>query len=367
MKGIHRFGLRFALVVAFVALAGGCSVWVLGVVQSFGSQSGPKISTIAGNGTAGYSGDNVLATSTELNQPYGVAIDSSGNLFIADSKNNRVRMVAPSGNITTIASGLNGPVGVAVDSSTGYIYFSDTSNFVVRKYDPSIPSVTIFAGNVGAPGIIGDGGPALSANLDYPYGLAVGSGYLYIAQMGFSSVVRKVDLLTNTISRVAGTGSPGFTGDGGAAISANLNYPQGVAVDSSGNLYIADSSNYVIRKVTPGGTISTIVGTGINGNSGDGGPAIAAQINWPNGVTVDAGGNLYISGGDNTVRKVDVSTKLISTVAGNVHLAAGYGGDGNVATAATLNAPWGLAFDLFGNLLIGDRVNNRIRKVALGQ
>ena len=138
-------------------------------------------------------------------------------------------------------------------------------------------------------------------------------------------------------------------------------------MDSSGNLYIADSSNYVIRKVDHATqNISTIAGTGISGYSGDGGPATAAQINWPNGVTIDSAGNLYITEGDNIVRKVDTSG-IISTVAGNVHLVGGYGGDGNVATAATLNAPWGLAFDALGNLLIGDRVNNRIRKVGIGQ
>ncbi|MGA2477200.1 MAG: hypothetical protein ABSG63_00435 [Spirochaetia bacterium] len=362
MKGTTRFCVHVAALAALLAFASGCSNWVLGVVQSFGSPNGPRISTVAGDGTGGYGGDGGPATAAEISQPYGVAADSAGNFYIADSRNNRIRKVDASGNITWIATGLNGPTGIAVDPSTGNIYFSDTNSFVVRKISGA--SVSAFAGN-GSQGNTGDGFAALSATLDYPYGVAVNSGKLYIAQMGFSSVIRVVDLTSNVITTFAGNKHPGFSGDGGPATSASLNYPQGVALDSSGNLYIADSSNYVIRKVT-GGTISTIAGTGISGYSGDGGPATAAQINWPNGVTVDSAGNLYITEGDNIVRKVDTSGN-ISTVAGNVHLVGGYGGDGNVATAATLYNPWGLAFDSFGNLLIGDRLNNRIRKVGMGQ
>ena len=142
-----RFGVRIVAVAAFVAFAGGCSNWLLGVVQSLGSPNGPKISTIVGNGTPGYSGDNGPATSAELNQPYGIATDSSGNLYIADSRNNRVRMVDTSGNITTVASsGLNAPLGIAVDPS-GDIYFSDTSNFVIRKINHK-EAVTVFAGTI---------------------------------------------------------------------------------------------------------------------------------------------------------------------------------------------------------------------------
>jgi sugar lactone lactonase YvrE len=374
MKGIRRTCFAIVAVIAMLAFAGGCSNWVLGVVQSFGSPNGPKISTVAGNGTAGYMGDSGPATAAELSQPYGVAVDSLGNLYIADSRNNLIRMVNASGTITNIPAvpGLNAPLGIAVDPSSGDIYFSDTSNFVVRRINHSTHVVTIVAGMINSPGYTGDGGPPTSAKLDYPYGVAVdSSGNVYIAQMSNYSVVRKVNAAGTIISTVAGkiiaNGSPGFTGDGGPATSANLNYPQGVAVDSVGNLYIADSSNYVIRKVDYATqNISTIAGTGISGYSGDGGPATAAQINWPNGLAVDSTGNLYITEGDNIVRKVDTSGN-ISTVAGNVHLVGGYGGDGNVATAATLYNPWGLAFDSFGNLLIGDRLNNRIRKVGMGQ
>jgi len=363
MKSSLQSGLRFAAVVAFLAFAGGCSNWVLGVVQSFGSPNGAKISTIVGNGTAGYTGDNGPAGSAEINQPYGIAADSSGNLYIADNRNNVVRMVDKSANITTVATGLNGPVGVAVNAS-GDVYIADTSNWVVLKIDHATRSVSTVAGN-GNQGSSGNGGPATSAQLDYPYGIAVdSSGNLYIAQLSINSVVRKVDT-SGIITTVAGKGTPGYSGDGGLATNASLNYPQAVAVDSSGNLYIADSSNYLIRKVAPNGIISTVAGTGINGHSGDGGPATAAEVNFPEAVTVDPAGNLYISEGDNIVRKVDTSGN-ISTVAGNVHLAGGYGGDGNVATAATLFGPWGLAFDPSGNLLIADRLNHRIRKVGFG-
>jgi trimeric autotransporter adhesin len=352
MNGAMKTCARAAVVASLLACTCGCSNWVLDVVKSFGSPNGPRISTIAGNGAGGYAGDGGPATAASISQPYGVAADSSGNIYIADSHNNRIRRVDASGTITTVATGLNGPVGIAVDPSTGDVYFSDTSAFVIRK------NGAVFAGTLNARGFDG-------THLDYPYGVAVHpSGDVYFAQMAFSSVIRKVS--GGVITTVAGNGSPGYSGDGGPATSASLNYPEGVAVDSAGNLYIADSSNYVIRKVTPGGTISTIAGTGISGYSGDGGPATAAQINFPSSVAVDSSGNLYITEGDNVVRKVDTSG-IISTVAGNIHLAGGYGGDGNVATAATLNAPWGLAFDTLGNLLIGDRLNNRIRKVALGR
>ena len=169
-----------------------------------------------------------------------------------------------------------------------------------------------------------------------------------------------------TVTQIAGiTAVAGYSGDNGLATLAHLNYPTAVAVDASGNVYIADGLNFLIRRIDHTTQyITTVAGNGINGDSGDGGPATAAEIEQPWGVAVDSSGNLYISEINSVVRKVDASTGIISTVAGNVHLGAGYGGDGNVATAAMLDEPWGLAIDNSGNLLIADFVNNRIRKVG---
>lgn len=371
---ILRLGLQLAAAVAFMASLEGCSNWVLGVVQSFGASSDAKISTIAGNGTGGYTGDGGPATSAELRQPYHVAVDSAGSMYIADTNNQIIRKVNTNGTITLVAgvpslaghandngpatsAQLSSPVGVAVDGS-GNIYISDSANYAIREV--SGPNITTIAGTLGVQG-------HSSAQLGYPYGItADASGNLWFADMD-NSVIWKVNSTHSGISIVAGTlNSAGYSGDGHAAISAQLNYPYDVAVDASGNIYIADSSNYVVRKVDTSGSIATVAGNGINGYTGDGGPATKAEIGQPYGVTVDTVGNLYISDSNNVVRKVDTSNN-ISTVAGNVHLGAGYGGDGNVATAAILDAPWGLAIDLSGNLLIADRINNRIRKVAFGK
>jgi sugar lactone lactonase YvrE len=359
----------------------------LGVVQSFGTSSGAKITTVVGNGTGGYNGDGIPATSAEISLPYGIALDSSGNLYIADNKNCLIRMVDTSGIIHTVAGNpalgpgysgdgsaataaqLNTPLAVAVDSSDN-IYIADAGNDVVRMVDPTGVIHTV-AGKQGSSSW--NDGTGLSAesatavDLGYPYSLAIDSSQnLYIADM-YNSLVWK--LTSGSIVTFAGSHllGPGNAGDGKPATDAELNYPQGVAFDSSGNLYIADTSNCVIRKVNTSGVISTVAGNGISGYTGDGGPALAAQINYPSDVTVDSAGNLYFSDGEeyNTVRKVDTSGN-INTVAGNVHMGGGYGGDGNTATAALLYGPWGLTLDLSGNLLIADRLNNRIRKVGFG-
>ena len=368
---IPRFSVLFVAAVTFMALTMGCSNWVLGVIQSFGTTGSPKISTVAGNGTGGYSGDGGPATSAELHQPYAVAVDSSNNLYIADGVNCVIRMVTPSGTITTVAgdytkagsysgdgasatsAGLYNPVGVAVDPS-GNIYISDSGNQIIREVTKTTGTIsTVASGSVGTP----------AANLSDPYGIAVNSGGdLFIADLGNSRILK---YSSGTVSMVAGyNNSAGYTGDGGAATSARLNAPDAVAVDSVGNIYIADGLNFVIRKVDLSGNISTVAGNGLNGYSGDGGPATAAEIEQPWGVAVDSSGNLYISEINSVVRKVDMLSGIISTVAGNVHLGSGYGGDGNVATAAMLDEPWGLAIDNSGNLLVADFVNNRIRKVG---
>ena len=350
------------------------------------------ITTVAGNGyvnpdngEGAYSGDGSAATNARLNYPYGVAVDASGNLFIADSNNGRIRKVNVNGIITTVAGGganypgnggaatnavLYAPTGVAVDAS-GNLFLADAINNLIRKVDVNGIITTVAGGgaNYGA-NYPGDGGAAIDARLNYPSGVAVdASGNLFIADTR-NSVIRKVDV-KGIITTVAGNGSQGYSGDGGAATNASLNGPTGVAVDASGNLFIADSNNYRIRKVNVNGIISTVAGNGVYAYSGDGGAATNASLNYPSGVAVDASGNLFIADkNNNRIRKVDVAG-LITTVAGNGGVMTNqfgqevgyFSGDGGAAINATLNAPEGVAVDASGNLFIADIYNQRIRKV----
>ena len=279
-----RHLLRLFAPIALLALTAGCyGGWIFGIVQSFGTQNGAKISTIAGNGTAGYSGDNGPATSAELNQPYDVAIDSSGNLYIADCNNSLIRTVNPSGSITTaVSTGLFNPQAIAVDGSI--LYIADTGDQVIKEVSTTggTPVTVAGTGNQGNSGStnLGVTGTALLVDLNYPSGLAVDSSHnLYIVDSQNSRVLKFVPGTPGTLSLVAGNagGVPGFSGDGSPAISAHLNFPTAVALDTSGNLYIADGLNFVIRMVNTLGTINTIVGNGVNGNSGDGGSAISPR------------------------------------------------------------------------------------------
>ena len=235
------------------------------------------------------------------------------------------------------------PTDIALDLA-GNIYIADNLNNVVRKVTAATGVISTVAGN-GTPGFMGDGGVATSAELHLPTGIALDSGgNLYIADQG-NEVIRKVAAATGVISTVAGNNTAGDAGDGGAAVSAELNFPNGVAVDSSGNLYIADEGNDVIRKVTAAtGKISTVAGSGAPGYSGDGAAAISAKLSLPTAVAVDSSGNLYIADGENSViRKVTAATGNISTLAGNGRT--GYIGDGGVATSAELYYPYGIAVD----------------------
>ena len=333
------------------------------------------ITTVAGNGTQGYSGDGGPAISAKLYGVSAVAVDGYGNLYIADTNNSVIRKVAAATRIITTVAGNNtvglsgdgGPasnaelgfaLGVAVDSSNN-LYIAD--NNVVRKVVTATGIVTTVAGN-GATGYSGDGGPAINATLNDLSSVAVdGSGNLYIADTQ-NNVIRKVTAATGIITTVAGNGSAGYAGDGGPAASAELNLPTGVALDSSGNLYIADLQNNVIRKVAAAtGIITTVAGNGTGGDSGDGGPATSATISAPSGVAVDSSGNLYITC-QTVVRKVVAATGIITTVAGGG--LAGYFGDGGPATKATLLAASGVAVDGSGNLYIADLRAVVIRKVA---
>ncbi|MFF1359993.1 RICIN domain-containing protein [Streptomyces sp. NPDC058297] len=338
-----------------------------------GEHSSSSIRTVAGTGDAGFNGDNEPAVSAQLNHPYGIAVGSTGALYVSDHNNHRVRKITTDGKISTVAgtgaagfSGdkgpavsaeLNGPREVAVDSA-GTLYIADAENHRIRKVTTDGKIST--AAGTGTAGFSGDDGLATAAALNYPYGIAVdNAGALYIADTE-NHRIRKVTT-DGKISTVAGAGSPGFAGDGGPAVSARLNGPYGVAVDSAGDLYIADAENHRVRKVTVDGKISTVAGTGTEGFGGDGGPAAAAQLDFPLGVVVDSAGTLYVSDHNNhRVRKVAADGQ-ISTAAGTGR--AGFGGDDGPATSAQLNYPFGLVVDCVGDLYIADYVNHRVRKV----
>ena len=285
------------------------------------------ITTFAGrDGGGAFPANGSRATSARLDAPHGVAVDAQGNVYVSDTNNGRVYRVTPGGTITTFAgtgqssfSGdggpatsarLYGPAGLAVDGQ-GNVYIADSYNQRVRKVSPS-GTITTFAGT-GKQGTSGNGGPATSAQLSYPSAVAADAqGNVYISGTS-ESRVRKVSR-AGTITAFAGKGAGVFSGDGGPATSAGLKQPTGVAADGQGNVYIADTANYRVRKVSPSGTITTFAGTGAGGFSGDGGPATSAHLFSPHGVAVDGKGNVYVADTANyRVRKVGASATATAT------------------------------------------------------
>jgi sugar lactone lactonase YvrE len=330
------------------------------------------ITTVAGSRRA-FSGDNGPADQATLNGPDAIVVDGRGTMYIADALNQRIRRVDPAGTITTLAgngvagisgdggpstaSQLSNPWGIAVDKS-GTVYFADSDNNRVRIIDAT-GRIATKVGD-GTAGFSGDGGPSASARVNAPAGLAVDAvGNVYIADAG-NNRIRKIDV-AGVITTVAGTGTAGSSGDGGQATLAQLNDPLGVAVDVAGNLYIADETNCRIRKVDVTGVITTIAGTGVAGFSGDGAQATRASINFPRAVAVDVVGNLYIADTRNLRVRIVGTDGVIATYAGNGQR--GFSGDGGLATQAFLKAPHGLAIDGGGSLLIADYGNNEIRRV----
>jgi sugar lactone lactonase YvrE len=338
--------------------------------------SNSAIATLAGNGSSGYTGDGGVATLATLDDPESVAIGPSVGIYIADTGNNCIRKVGANGMIATVAgtgeegylgdggaavaAKLSAPRGVAVDSS-GNVYIADTGNNCVREVSTS-GIITTLAGT-GEEGYIGDGGPATSAKLSAPRGVAVdSSGNIYVADTG-NHCIREIRV-SKIITTITGDGTPSYSGDGGAAIRAELCAPRGVAVGPAGRIYIADTGNNCIRIVDRRGNIATIAGNGVPLFMGERKAAISAYLNSPDGIAVDSSGNVFISDTLNQrVRRIGADG-IIETVVGTG--AQGEAGDGFPPASAELSYPCGIAVDTSGNVYIADSKNNRVRRAGQG-
>jgi len=349
------------------------------------------MTTIAGyDTTGGYSGDGGPATDAKLSFPSFICLDKASNLYFVDQGNNVIRKIdAVTGIINTIAgngtsvhagdngpatsAALNSPYGMCMDTS-GNIYISEVTGSTIRKVDATTGIITTIAGLNEMFGYSGDNGAATNAELNEPQGIRMdAAGNLYIAD-AMNNVIRKVTASTGIISTVAGnyalntsTDSSinvgGYTGDGGPATSAQLYTPCDICFDNSGNMYIADYSNHVVRMVNAiTGIVSTFAGNGINAYSGDGGQATAAEMMDPIAVNIDNEGNIYIGDQSCMIRKVDAASRIISTVAGTD--STGYTGSEGLATAVELNVPSGICMDINNNIYIADAGNNMIRKAT---
>ena len=332
------------------------------------------ITTVAGNGRFDQSAEDGPATAGTLIEPDGIAVDAARNLFIADLGSGRIRKVDSAARITTVAGGgkqdvgdngpgtfaaLRFPNGVGVDAARN-LFVADTQNHRVRKVSAATGVITTIAGN-GENEFSGDGGQAVSAGLSFPTAISVDTnGALFIADTA-NRRVRKVDARTQIITTIAGTGESGFSGDNGLAIAATLD-PHGIAVDAAGNIYIADADNHRIRRVdATTGIITSVAGNGGEGFLGDNGLATDANLFRPQAVALDARGNLFIAdSGNHRIRKVAAGSRIITTVAGG---GKSYPGDNGLAVNAVLGFPRGIAVDAAGNLFTTDSNNDRIRRV----
>ena len=327
------------------------------------------ISTIAGNGLKGYNGDDIIATTARLNYPEGVAVDGSGDIYIADHFNNRIRKVSSSTGIISTVAGTgdaqNNCISGEIDGvpattdpigSSLYVAADVTGNFYTSCYIDHVRKISSGSGIISTITDV----KAISVAID-------NEGNLYITGVldtTFFTRIYKRTASTGIISVIGGNDIQGYAGDGGEATAAEFNDPNGITIDAIGNVYVADQANNAIRKISVGtGIITTIAGNGSLGYSGDGYAATSAELNTPCGVAVDASGNVYIADGNNhVIRKVTVSTGIITTIAGNG--IPGYGGDGGLASASQLNQPSNVVVDESGNLYIADAGNNRIRKIT---
>jgi DNA-binding beta-propeller fold protein YncE len=337
------------------------------------------IRTAAGNGDQGYSGDGGPAAKATLNQPFDVAIGPDESVYFSDTFNHCIRRVdSKSGQISTVAGSgkkgysgdggpatdakLNEPYGVVLDKH-GNIFIVDRLNYCIRRVDAETGHIATIAGT-GKSGPSGDGGLAKDAMLSEPNGIALDPAErrLYIADVT-DQRVRVVNLESGRISTVAGTRVKEHSGDGGPALQASLFGPRAVHFDAQGSLYICEREGNCIRKVDwRTQVITTIAGTGKKGFSGDGGPAIKATFNGPKEIDIDMAGNIFVVDTENqAIRRIDAKTGLVTTVAGNGER--GGKGDGGPATSAQLDRPHGVAVDRDGKIYIGDTNNHRIRIV----
>lgn len=331
------------------------------------------ITTVAGTGSAGYSGDAGPATAADLNTPTALATQADGAILVADSGNHRVRRIDPAGVVTTVAgsgaAGFTGDDGPALQASLkspigvlalpdGAFLVADSGNHRIRRVSPSGVITTVAGTGISA--LAGDGGPAVAAALSSPTHLALdGTGGILVADTGNDRVRRIAP--DGSISTVAGS-SEGFAGDGGPAVSAKLSGPLGLAVAADGRIIIADSYNRRVRQVGVDGTITTVVGSGASGAGGDGGPATAAGLSDPTGVALSSGGWMLVSDFQaNRVRAVGIDG-TVSGIAGTGD--AGSAGDAGPALSAQLQGPAGLAVTGSGDLLIADAANHRVRRVS---
>ncbi|TAK62615.1 MAG: hypothetical protein EPO22_07345, partial [Dehalococcoidia bacterium] len=373
---------------SFTVRDGPIGIWQVSATGVPGATSVPSspyyvsqaISTVAGNGSVGRGGDGGPATAAPIGLPFDIANDGAGGYYVSSADVYVVRHITSGGVSQTFAGGgsgcagqtnsvgdgclatsavLAGLLGVAVDGS-GRVYIADQFHQRVRRVDPATGIITTVAGT-GVAGYSGDGGPATAAKLNYPVGLAIdGAGNVYIADKN-NHVVREVRASDGAIVTVAGNGTSAYGGDGGPATSASLISPSGLAVSPTGDLYVADQGASVVRLVS-GGVISTIAGTGVAGFSGDGGPATAAQLASPYGLAIDGAGRLFIGDTSSSrVRRIEPGGQIF-TAAGSG--SSSFGGDGGPATDAGMSQPYGVAVRSDGTLLMGDFANNRVRAVG---
>jgi sugar lactone lactonase YvrE len=345
------------------------------VVAAFAPLAPAGAISVAADQIVTLAGSTVDTAPTRINHPRTAAVDNAGNVYFTDTDNNMIRRVDPSGHVTNIAgngtagySGDNGPAtqasiwrphGVAVDNR-GHVFIADSPNHRIRRVDLATGIITTVAGS-GQSGYAGDGGPAVLARLDRPRFLIVApDGSLIIADTD-GRRVRKVSP-QGIITTIAGTGVTGYTGDGGPATAAQLDDPRGLALDAAGNLYVSNAEGTPVpsvRRISTAGVITTVAGGNPAGYSGDGGPATSARLNEPRSIAV-RGNNLYIADSiNNRVRKVDLTTGIIATIAGTGR--SGFGGDGGPAVAARLAEPRGIALTPSGDIVILDTNNNRLR------